>query len=60
MSWVYWGIVGGLAAMVATIFVCVSILNSNNVQGSPKVPNSKIDEPREAVKDTSVGHRQAA
>lgn len=27
MSWGYWGILAGLAAMVATFFVCVRILS---------------------------------
>ena len=59
MSWVYWGIVGGLAAMVATFFVCLGLLYSN-AKGSPKAPNGKIDEPREAVTHASAGHRRAA
>jgi hypothetical protein len=54
-----WGIVAGLVAMVATVFVSFAILNSK-VKGSPKVPNGKIDEPREAVTRASTDHRRAA
>ncbi|HSQ92170.1 MAG TPA: hypothetical protein VLM19_08360 [Nitrospiraceae bacterium] len=59
MSWVYWGIVVGLLAMVATVFECVAILYSNP-KGSPKEPNSKVDEPGEAVTHASADHRRAA
>jgi len=59
MSWVYWGIVIGFVAMVATVFECVGILYSNP-KGSPKEPSSKIDEPRETVTHTSTDHRRAA
>ena len=59
MSWVYWGIVIGFVAMVATVFECVAILYSNP-KGSPKVPNGKIDEPEEAVTHASTDHRLAA
>ncbi|HSQ50454.1 MAG TPA: hypothetical protein VLL94_04220 [Nitrospiraceae bacterium] len=59
MSWVYWGIVIGFVAMVATVFECVGILYSNP-KGSPKEPSSKIDEPKEAVTHASTAHRRAA
>jgi hypothetical protein len=59
MSWVYWGIVIGFLAMVATVFECVAILYSNQKE-SPKVPNSKIDEPKEADAHAPAGHRRAA
>ena len=59
MSWVYWGIVIGFLAMVATVFECVGILYSNPKR-SPKEPNSKIDEPGEAVPHASSDHRHAA
>jgi hypothetical protein len=29
MSWGYWGIVGGLAVMLATFFLCLEILRPN-------------------------------
>jgi len=59
MSWGYWGIVAGLMAMVATLFVSFAIVNSK-AKGSPKEPNGKIDEPREAVTHASTDHRRAA
>jgi hypothetical protein len=59
MSWVYWGIVVGLVAMVATFFVCLGLMYSN-AKGSPKSPSGKIDEPREAFTHASAGHRRAA
>jgi hypothetical protein len=59
MSGVYLGIVAGLVAMVATLFVCFRISYSN-AKGAPKLPSDKVDEPREAVTQTSVSHRRAA
>ena len=59
MSWVYWGIVIGFVAMVATVFECVGILYSNP-KGSPKEPNGKIDERGEAVTHASADYRRAA
>jgi archaellum component FlaF (FlaF/FlaG flagellin family) len=59
MSWGYWGIVGGLVAMVATFFVCLGLLYST-AKGSPKAPSGKIDEPKEAVTHASAGRRRAA
>ena len=59
MSGVYGGIVTGLLAMVATLFVCIWISYST-AKGSPKAPSDKVDEPKEAVRQTSVGHRRAA
>jgi len=59
MSGVYWGIVGGLLAMVATLFLCISILYPK-AKGSPKAPNTMTDRPVEAVKEASSRHRQAA
>lgn len=59
MSGVYWGIVGGLLAMVATLFVCIGILYPK-VKGSPKAPNTMTERAVEAVKEASSSHRQAA
>lgn len=63
MSWVYWGIVGGLAAMVATFFFCVDVLYSN-AKGSPGVSSGKTggktDSPVKAVKQPSPHGRHAA
>ena len=59
MSWVYWGIVIGFVAMVATVFECVAILYSNP-KGSSKELKGKSDEPGEAVTHASADHRRAA
>ena len=59
MSWVYWGIVTGLVAMVATVFISFAILKPN-AKGSPNVPNGEMDEPREASTHASTDHRRAA
>ena len=59
MSGVYWGIVLGLLAMVATLFICVDILYSKP-KGSSKASNEGVAEPSEAVRQTSAGSRQAA
>lgn len=45
--------------MVATLFVCVSILYSSS-KGLPKVPYGKINEPDEADRQAAAGHRRAA
>jgi hypothetical protein len=54
MSGIYWGIVSGLVAMVATFFLCIALLYSN-AKGSPTAPSGRIDEPREADTPTSAG-----
>jgi hypothetical protein len=59
MSGIYWGIVGGVVAMVATLFVCIGLLYSH-AKGSPKAPSGRIDEPSEADTPASTGHRRAA
>jgi hypothetical protein len=59
MSWGYWGIVAGLATMVATLFGCIE-LSYSKAKGSPTAPSGKIDEPREAITRASAGHRRAA
>jgi hypothetical protein len=59
MSLVYWGIVGGLAAMVATLFFCVDVLYSD-AKGSPGVSSGKADRPAKTVKQPSRQGRHAA
>ncbi|MGQ0666115.1 MAG: hypothetical protein ACT4O4_03695 [Nitrospiraceae bacterium] len=59
MSWAYWGIVVGLAAMVATLLLCIGFL-SPKAKGSSSAPGSKLDEPGEAVEQDSGGYRRAA
>ena len=49
----------GLLAMVATLIVCIWISYST-AKGLPKAPSDKVDEPKEAVRQTSVGDRRAA
>lgn len=59
MSWVYWGIVAGLVAMVATLFLCLGFLYSNT-KGSSPAPGSEQDEPGAAVTQDSRDYRRAA
>jgi len=59
MSGVYWGIVAGFVAMVATLFVCF-VISYSNAKESPKAPSGKVDEPKEAVTPTPIDHRRAA
>jgi hypothetical protein len=54
-----WGIVVGLVALVATIFVCIGLLYSN-AKGLPKEPGGRLEESSEAVSQASTGHRKAA
>ncbi len=59
MSGVYWGIVVGLVAMVATFFVCLEVVFSS-AKGLPPGPNGKVDQPKTAIPDASDSHRRAA
>ena len=59
MSAVYWGIVIGLLAMVATLFVCIDITYSGSKM-SPKAPSGNVGEPIEAIRQAPAGSRQAA
>lgn len=59
MSGVYWGIVVGLVALVATLLGCIE-LSYPKAKGSPTAPSGRIDKPVEAVKQASVSYRQAA
>lgn len=59
MSWGYWGIVGGLVALVATLFVCLELVYPK-AKESPTAPRGRIDEPGEAVTQALAGHRRAA
>jgi hypothetical protein len=59
MSGVYWGIVGGLMAMVAILFVCLGFLYPK-AKGSPTAPSGRIDESGEAGTQALTGHRRAA
>ena len=55
MSGVYWGIVVGLVAMVATLFACLEVSYSK-----PEALDDRMDEASEAGTQTSAGHRTAA
>jgi hypothetical protein len=59
MSPVYWGIVFGLVALVATFFVCFNMVNTN-VKGSRKVSNDLTDTPIETAEQPPVRSRYAA
>ena len=60
MSEVYWGIVAGLVALVATFFVCIELLYSN-AKGSPKAPSGMTDSPAQPAEQSGArGRRYAA
>ncbi len=59
MSWGYWGIVGGLLAMLATMFISFELVNPKT-KDSHQAPGSRLDEPGEGVTQSAGGHRQAA
>jgi len=59
MSGVYWGIVTGLLAMVATLFVCIDIAYSAR-SGSPKTWGGNIEGGKEAGPQAKASPRQAA
>ena len=59
MSWGYWGIVGGLIALVANLFVCLSLVYSQ-AKGSPEAPSRITGRPAEAIKQAPVNHLHAA
>lgn len=59
MSGVYWGIVVGLVAMVATLFACLEVSYSKPDE-SPEALDDRTDEASEAGTQTTGGHRTAA
>lgn len=59
MSPVYWGIVFGLVALVATFFVCFNMVYPN-VKGSRKVSSDMTDTPIETAEQPPVRSRYAA
>lgn len=56
MSWGYWGIVGGLAAMVALFFVCLGILGEGRAPGGPRAAGGS----GKGTHDAEPGTRHAA
>lgn len=59
MSWGYWGIVGGLLAMVATLFVCIGILYPRG-KGTLQTGAGGIDDSHAADTQAAAGYRRAA
>lgn len=59
MSGVYWGIVTGLLAMVATLLVCIDIAYSAR-SGSPKTSGGNIEGGKETGTHAKASPRQAA
>ena len=58
MSWGYWGIVGGLMAMVATMFVCVGLVYPKGKRSG--APIGAVDRPSEGVPQELTAYRRAA
>jgi hypothetical protein len=59
VSWVYWGIVTGLVALVAMLFVCVDVTYSNAKEGRHASAGA-AGGPIDANKDPSTASRRAA
>ncbi|MBA5865488.1 MAG: hypothetical protein GDA67_02195 [Nitrospira sp. CR1.3] len=59
MSEVYWGIVAGLVALVATFFVCIQVMYSN-AKRPPQAPGGMTDSPSQAGERPRDRDRRAA
>lgn len=59
MSGVYWGIVAGVAAMVAVFFVCMDLVYSNP-KGSLRQDGRSGEGPSESARQTATRDRYAA
>jgi hypothetical protein len=59
MSWGYWGIVTGLAVLVATFFICLELVYSSS-KISPDASPRLADGPGESSKETFTSGRLAA
>ena len=59
MSGVYWGIVAGVAAMVAVFFVCMDLVYSNQ-KGSLRQSGRSEKGPNEPTRQTAARDRYAA
>jgi len=59
MSWVYWGIVSGVAALVALLFVCLDLVSAG---GKPSREESRrvTGKPVDVGKPSSATGRRAA
>lgn len=61
MSWGYWGIVGGLVAMVGMLLACLTLFSSKEKEKeSPPTQSDNIDVPRVVPRQAPASHRQAA
>jgi hypothetical protein len=59
MSWVYWGIVAGLIAMVVDLLVCFDLAYPG-AKASRKAGSGGPDQPRKALTPTMAVHGRAA
>lgn len=59
MSWGYWGIVGGLLAMVGTLFVCIDILYPRG-KGTSQTTADRVDNSSSAGTQAATDYRRAA
>ena len=59
MSWGYWGIVGGLVAMVGMLLACLTLLSPKGKESLP-TQSDNTDVPRTAPRHAPDNHRQAA
>jgi hypothetical protein len=59
MSWAYWGIVTGLAALVAMVLVCIDMAYSD-ANESDRTATQTAGGPADVNKQVSVAGRHAA
>jgi hypothetical protein len=59
MSWGYWGIVGGLVAMVGMLLACI-VLSSSKAKESFPTQSDKTEVAGAAPSHAPDNHRQAA
>jgi hypothetical protein len=59
MSWGYWGIVAGLAVLVATLFVCLAIVYSDS-KTSADASAAVGDRSGDKSQEPATGGRRAA
>lgn len=59
MSWGYWGIVGGLVAMVGMLLACFTLLYPKRKESRP-TQSDRTDVPRAAASHARDHQRKAA
>lgn len=59
MSWGYWGIVGGLVAMVGMLLACFTLLYPKGKESFP-IQRDKTDRPNAAPSHARDNRRKAA